>query len=211
MFVVLWEFEVKPGREERFERVYGADGEWAQLFRGDTEGLFVANRRREVSTVAHLRAYHDITESTNIDLGASYARGNSPFGDGANQLYGIDATLRWKPLRRSIYHSFVGRGEFIWSQRQQVPTEQRAFGFYTSADYQLGRRWFLGGRYDLSDRSRFANLTDKGGSLVLTYWPSEFSQIRGQYRHTSYADNISANELFMQVIFSLGAHGAHPF
>jgi len=35
MFVVLWEFEVKPGREERFERVYGADGEWAQLFRGD--------------------------------------------------------------------------------------------------------------------------------------------------------------------------------
>jgi heme-degrading monooxygenase HmoA len=35
MFVVLWEFEVKPGREERFERVYGADGEWVRLFRGD--------------------------------------------------------------------------------------------------------------------------------------------------------------------------------
>src|SRR5215470_4654741 len=35
MFVVLWEFEVKPGREERFERVYGADGEWVRLFRSD--------------------------------------------------------------------------------------------------------------------------------------------------------------------------------
>ena len=23
---------------------------------------------------------------------------------------------------------------------------------------------------------------------MLTYWPSEFSQVRGQYRHTDYAD-----------------------
>lgn len=187
-----------------------------QVFRGDSgtddSPVFHASRDSDVSAVAHLRSYADINESTNIDIGLSYARGHNELGtDFLTQLYGIDATLRWKPLRRSIYHSFVGRGEFIWSQRQQVPTQQRAFGFYTSADYQLGRRWFLGGRYDLSDRSRFANLTDKGGSLVLTYWPSEFSQIRGQYRHTSYADNISANELFMQVIFSLGAHGAHPF
>ncbi|PYX08618.1 MAG: hypothetical protein DMG85_10255 [Acidobacteria bacterium] len=187
-----------------------------QVFRGDSGAdgspVFHASRDSDVSAVAHLRSYADINESTNIDIGLSYARGHNELGTAfLTQLYGIDATVRWKPLRRSIYHSFVGRGEFIWSQRQQVPTEQRAFGFYTSADYQLGRRWFLGGRYDLSDRSRFANLTDKGGSLVLTYWPSEFSQIRGQYRHTSYADNISANELFMQVIFSLGAHGAHPF
>jgi hypothetical protein len=187
-----------------------------QVFRGDSgtddSPVFHASRDSDVSAVAHLRSYADITESTNIDIGLSYARGHNELGtDFLTQLYGIDATLRWKPLRRSIYHSFVGRGEFIWSQRQQIPTEQRAFGFYTSADYQLGRRWFLGGRYDLSDRSRFANLTDKGGSVVLTYWPSEFSQIRGQYRHFSYADNLSANELFMQVIFSLGAHGAHPF
>ena len=58
---------------------------------------------------------------------------------------------------------------------------------------------------------KFANLTDNGGSIVLTYWPSEFSQIRGQYRYTDYAENRSANELLLQVIFSLGAHGAHPF
>ena len=55
------------------------------------------------------------------------------------------------------------------------------------------------------------SLTDKGGSVVLTYWPSEFSQMRGQYRFTHYANNIDANELFVQLIFSLGAHGAHPF
>jgi len=32
MFVILWEFEVKPGCEALFERVYGPSGEWTQLF-----------------------------------------------------------------------------------------------------------------------------------------------------------------------------------
>jgi hypothetical protein len=186
------------------------------LFRGDSgdaeHPLFKASTKSDVSTVAHLRTYKDITESMNLDIGASYARGHNDQGTNfLTQLYGVDATLRWKPLRRSIYHSFVGRGEFIWSQRQQAPFEQRAFGFYTSADYQLGRRWFLGGRYDHSDRSEFADRSDKGGSVVLTYWPSEFSQVRGQYRFTRYAGNIDTHELLMQVQFSLGAHGAHPF
>jgi len=35
MFVILWEFEVKPGCEAVFERVYGPSGDWAQLFRCD--------------------------------------------------------------------------------------------------------------------------------------------------------------------------------
>ena len=187
-----------------------------QLLRGDSgttqSPLFVSNTKSDVSAIAHLRSYKDLTESTNLDLGVSYARGHNDQGTNfLTQLYGIDATLRWKPLRRSIYHSFVGRGELIWSQRQQLPFEQRAFGFYTSGDYQLGRRWFLGGRFDRSSRSEFANLTDQGGSVVLTYWPSEFSQVRGQYRFIHYAGNIDTHELLMQVQFSLGAHGAHPF
>jgi heme-degrading monooxygenase HmoA len=35
MFLVLWEFEVKPDSEENFERIYGADGDWVRLFRTD--------------------------------------------------------------------------------------------------------------------------------------------------------------------------------
>jgi hypothetical protein len=183
-----------------------------QLFRGDSGDVFKSSQRSDVSAVAHLRGYKDINESTNLDLGVSYARGHNDLGsDFLTHLYGVDATLRWKPLRRSIYHSFVARSEFIWSDRQQLPTTQKSFGYYASADYQLARRWFLGGRFDHSDRSRNDALTDKGGSIVLTYWPSEFSQLRGQYRFTRYANNIDANELFVQLIFSLGAHGAHPF
>ena len=183
-----------------------------QVFRGDSGDVFQSSQRSDVSAVAHLRGYHDLNESTNLDLGVSYARGHNDLGtDFLTHLYGVDATLRWKPLRRSIYHSFVGRSEFIWSDRQQLPASQKSFGYYASADYQLARRWFVGGRFDHSDRSRNDSLTDKGGSVTLTYWPSEFSQLRGQYRFTHYANNIDASEFFMQLIFSLGAHGAHPF
>ncbi len=34
MFVVVWEYEVRPGTEAEFEAMYGADGPWAALFRG---------------------------------------------------------------------------------------------------------------------------------------------------------------------------------
>jgi hypothetical protein len=229
----------------------------AQLFRGDSENVFASTRRSDVSAVGHLRAYSDLSESTNIDLGASYARGHSPFADGNNQLYGIDATLRWKPLRRAIYHSFVARSEFIWA-RTSVPiattnvtafpvgaggrTLVKPFGFFVSGDYQLGRRWMLGGRFDQSERGQclptnpennsttcvvfdpLTNaspyyyalnssrlLTDTGGSVLLTYQPSEFMLIRSQFRRTSYGEGRLANEFLMQLQFSMGAHGAHPF
>ncbi len=180
----------------------------AQVFRGDTPGLFQAARRNDVSTVGRLRAFRDITESTNLDLGVSYARGQSPQGDGANHLYGIDATLRWKPLRRAIYRSFVARSEFIWARPSPQATP---FGYYVSGDYQFARRWFVGGRFDRSERLASSQLRDTGGSMILTYWPSEFSQVRGQLRRTSYAENRTANEFLFQFLFSMGAHGAHPF
>jgi heme-degrading monooxygenase HmoA len=39
MFVTLWEFEVKPGCEESFEKAYGPEGAWVQLFRLDPHYL----------------------------------------------------------------------------------------------------------------------------------------------------------------------------
>jgi hypothetical protein len=193
----------------------------AQVFRGDSDDLFRSYKRSNVSTVEHLRGYRDLTESTNVDLGVSYARGHSALGpDVIDQLYGIDATVRWKPLRRSIYHSFLGRSEFIWS-RFGLPKTTTPFGYYISGDYQFARRWFLGGRFDRSERLPFTSLDvadvnlallrDTGGSLVVTYWPSEFSQIRGQLRHTRYGERLTANEFLFQFQFSIGAHGAHPF
>jgi hypothetical protein len=194
-----------------------------QVFRGDSgpaeRPLFQTSERGDLSYVGHLRAYQDITEDSNIDLGASYSRGHNEagivgsvdVGRFTTDLFGIDATFRWRPLQRSIYHSFIGRSEVVWSHRGQFNGLQKAVGYYISGDYQFARRWFAGARYDRSDRAQNAALTDKGGSLVLTYWPSEFSQVRGQYRHTLFADGPVANEFLFQFQFSIGAHGAHPF
>ena len=190
-----------------------------QVFRGDSSDLFTSSKRGDLSYVGHLRGYQDITESTNIDIGISYSRGhngsgivdNLDLGRFRTTVYGTDATVRWRPLRRSIYHSFVGRSEFIWSRRGQPNGVQSALGYYVSGDYQFARRWFAGIRYDRSNRADDALLTDKGQSAVLTYWPSEFSQLRGQYRRTQYANGPTADEFLMQFQFSIGAHGAHPF
>jgi hypothetical protein len=183
-----------------------------QVFRGDSEGLFKSSRKSDLAVVGHLRAYKDLSESTNLDVGGSYARGHNELGSSfLTNLYGIDATLRWKPLRRAIYHSFTARSEFVWSNREEAVGAQHAFGFYTSGEYRLNRRWTLGGRYDRTGRADNAAFTDSGASALLTYWPSEFSQIRWQYRFARYAEKTDANELRLQFLFSLGAHGAHPF
>jgi len=108
----------------------------AQVYRGDSDTVFQSRQRSDLSTVEHLRAYADITESTNIDLGGSFTRGRSPYAPAWNQLYGIDATLHWKPLRRAIYHSFVGRTELIWARTQinpSFPSISNPFPTVTSA------------------------------------------------------------------------------
>jgi hypothetical protein len=190
-----------------------------QVFRGDSGDVFTSSRRSDLSYTGRIRGYQDITESTNVDLGASYSFGHNASGvtDGVDigrfttSLYGVDATVRWRPLQRSIYRSFVARSEVVWSRREQPDGRQNATGFFVSGDYQLGRRWFTGVRFDRSDRADAAALHDTGGSWTLTFWPSEFSQIRGQYRRTNYAEGSAANEFLFQFMFDIGAHGAHPF
>jgi hypothetical protein len=183
-----------------------------QAFRGDSGALFVANRKQDVSVVGRLRGYGDITENTNLEMAFSYARGHNDLGSSfLTNLYGMDTTLRWKPLRRAIYHSFLWRNEFVWSRRDELVGQQRAFGMYSAAEYRLNRRWTLGGRFDWSERPTIASQRDSGFSALLTYWPSEFSQIRGQYRFTRYDGKQDANELRFQFLFVLGAHGAHVF
>ena len=180
-----------------------------QVYRGRSE-IFDGTTRGDLAYVGHLRAYRDVSESTNLDLGGSIAYGSNSAG-AHTRLLGADATYRWRPLRRSIYNRFLARTELVWSRREEPEAVRDAFGFYISGEYQFGRRWFAGARYDESDHAADASLTDKGGSLILTYWPSEFSQIRGQYRYTRFGEGRTANEFLFQLLFAIGAHGAHTF
>jgi len=184
----------------------------AEVYRGESPELFRAPTRGDLTYVGRLRGYRDVTESTNLDFGGSFALGHNDAGpEFKTRLIGADLTFRWRPLRRAIYKRLLLRSELVWSRREQESGPARAFGTYVSTEYQFARRWFAGVRLDRSGRADDASIVDKGVSALLTYWPSEFSQIRGQYRHTSYGDGIKANELLMQLLFSIGAHGAHTF
>ncbi|HVQ28177.1 MAG TPA: hypothetical protein VMV21_01280, partial [Vicinamibacteria bacterium] len=182
-----------------------------QLYRGRSE-IFDGTTRSDLAYVGHLRGYRDVSESTNIDLGGSIAYGSNNAGpDLHTRLLGVDASYRWRPLRRAIYNRLLARTELVWSRREEPGATRDAFGFYISGEYQFARRWFAGARYDDSDQASDPTLNDKGGSLILTYWPSEFSQIRGQYRYTRFGEGRVANEFLFQFLFAIGAHGAHTF
>ncbi|MFN8062348.1 MAG: hypothetical protein U0Q12_24565 [Vicinamibacterales bacterium] len=182
-----------------------------EVYRGESS-VFRTHAASNLTYVGRLRGYRDITEGSNLDVGTSVAVGHNAYGtDTTTRLVGIDATFRYRPLRRAIYKRLQARTELVWSRAEQPLATTAAFGMYAGVEYQFARRWFLGGRYDHSERAIDASLVDKGASAVLTFWPSEFSQVRGQYRRTTYAERVAANEVLFQFLFSIGAHGAHVF
>jgi hypothetical protein len=183
-----------------------------QVFRGKTFGLFDAPGRSDLSYVAQYRAYRDFGDDNNVELGSSWGRGsNGATADAKTTLENLHLVYRWKPLQGRPYRSFVLRSELFRSRRQQPGGTQTSRGFYASGDYQLTRRLYAGARYEFSDRADNERLRDSGEALTLTFWPSEFSQIRGELRRRRYAGGVTANEALLQLQFAIGAHGAHPF
>ena len=199
-----------------------------EVFAGHSE-VFQSVKRSNLVYVGRARGYHDFNDSSNLDVGTSFAFGQAtvdvpqilssvafaPEIQAAGldkRMFGIDATFRYRPPSRAIYRRLNIRTELIWSHQDmpQTPTE-KAFGAYVSGEYQFARRWYIGGRIDRSGRAQEAAAIDKGGSAFLTFWPTEFSQIRGQFRHISFAEGVKANEFLLQFNFSIGAHAAHVF
>lgn len=183
-----------------------------EVYRGESEGVFEPHERSDLSWGTRLRGYVDLSDSANLELAGSYAAGSNDVGPGfGTRLVGADVTFRWRPLRRASYERLLARSELVWSQREQEDGTARAFGAYLSGEYQFARRWFGGLRLDYSERPDAPEIGDKGFSALLTFWPSEFNQVRGQYRLTRYGDGETAHEFLFQLLFSIGAHGAHPF
>jgi TolA-binding protein len=194
----------------------------AEVFAGNNT-VFHRHKQSDLFYDAHLRIFKDITENSNVEIGGSFARGTLPDSSlrpgASSQFGGVDVTFRWKPLIRSVYNSMIARFEGMVNDRADI--DHRLTGYYASLDYQLAQRWFTGVRLDRADRANplddtltmtpTSRFTDRGVSATLTFWPSEFSQLRGQLRHTSYGGLKSINELLFQLQFSIGAHGAHTF
>jgi len=183
-----------------------------QLFRGESENLFEAPRKNDVAYLGQYRVYRDIGDDHNVEVGATWGRGhNGITDDSETTLENIHLVYRWRPLGGTPYRTFILRSELIRSRREQEDGRQTARGFFVGGDYRFAQRWWAGARYEFSDHADDATQRDRGGAVTLTFWPSEFSQIRGELRQRKYAGGIKANEGILQLQFSIGAHGAHPF
>jgi hypothetical protein len=102
-------------------------------------------------------------------------------------------------------------------------------GWYLQGVYQFIPMWRVGYRYDrLNAGTTSIGLVDSGAltaadfpilaaysptrQTVMADWsPSEFSRVRLQYAQDKSRSVATDNQVFLQYIVSLGAHGAHKF
>ena len=189
------------------------------LLRGDAPGL----RRRERAVRARASARTSPTTSTTASSAISATRPTSTSASPGRTDPTASTPARTPssggstpPIAGSRSsapptNGLVLRGEVYRSRRDQVDSIQHAIGWFASGEYQLARRWSTGARYEWSERADDETLHDRGEAVTLTFSPSEFSQLRGEYRRRHFAEDVTSDELLLQLQFAIGAHGAHPF
>lgn len=97
-------------------------------------------------------------------------------------------------------------------------------GWYLQSVYQFMPTWRTGLRYDRLDPGVASVGAPISGKVISNYafnpsrltWmadysPSEFSRIRLQLAHDNSRQGLPDNQIFVQYIMSLGAHGAHQY
>jgi len=179
-----------------------------------TAGEFLTGgRRRDLLYLTRLGTFLDLSESTNLTLGATYATGvHAPAGALRTHIEGLDLTLRWQPLRRAIYTSIEWQTEVLFSQREQPGGGRvNSSGLFSYIDWQILRRWHIGARYDFTQFPDTSVADEQGVLGFLTFTPSEFSMITVQGRGVRRTDGSWHGVGMLRITFNIGPHGAHPF
>ncbi len=211
-----------------------------EVLQGDNAMLFGPDARSGPHAfTGFVKASFDISDNSTILVGQSVITGstrtntiadNTEF-TGTSTLYDTELTYKWKPSKNQ---SFTLQSEYLYRDQRgdftdsgvsgltTVSSLQRAQdGIYVQGIYQFGR-WRVGSRYDVLDLFKkdyvLAGTPAAFGakpwraSGMLEFNPTEFSRLRLQYNHDMSARDGRANdEMIMQLLFAIGAHGAHPF
>jgi len=155
---------------------------------------------------------------------------------GDTQLWGLDFIFKWAPDGNPAQRNLKLQAE--WMQRRidgnltfddtanpavTGPIEVTQDGWYVQGVYQFIPQWRTGLRYDRLSNGSYDVSSDLVGlvaapdyapyrwSTMVDWSPSEFSRIRLQYNYDKTQQSLTNNEVFLQYIMSLGAHGAHKF
>lgn len=161
-----------------------------------------------------------------IGSGALYAHTGGDIGASHSWRAGV-AYLRTRAEESG--HARLGIADFVWKYAPNGNARQRSFklqgeyftrsageaarqsGWYVQGVYQFVPRWRLGARYDRLDAGADASFTPRRQSVMLDYSPSEFSRLRLQLAQARTQPDMTDNQVFLQYILSLGAHGAHRY
>lgn len=156
---------------------------------------------------------------------------------GTSQLAIADFVWKYAPNGNARDTNFKLQAEYFWRRESGELTydrdgtlgrtltanySSRQSGWYAEGVWQFMPAWRVGTRYDRLDTGR-VDYSGNAGSLttpaftpdryaVMFDWtPSEFSRFRVQYQQARLRPDFTDNELFVQYILTLGAHGAHKF
>ena len=188
-----------------------------QLGFGTTGNLAVteANQGNDLVFYGHGSWYQKVSDSQAFELGGSYLGGkNDPSGSLRSSLAVVDFTYTWKPGRGGLRKSFVGGGEFFYASLEQPDAPSKTpLGYYLFAQYQLGRNFYLGGRYDFSQELENERLDTQIWAGYLTFYTSEFLRFRlgGEHRSSDLPGKDGLNTLFFELNFVFGVHPTEPY
>jgi len=150
---------------------------------------------------------------------------------GSSDIYIADFVWKWAPNGNSRQQNFIFQAEYLWRNeagRVVLPgapvstsLDQDASGWYAQATYQWMPRWRAGLRIDglSADNPGLiynGTILDPQGhdprrySVMLDYSNSEFSRLRIQYNRDE-TGLESDDQIGLQYIMSIGAHGGHEF
>ena len=187
------------------------------------DGTAFANVKRRPTLYAHLKNYIDITDVTNLDLGATYAAGHKDDEAAFKvNVLGLDATLihHLNPiqdikLQGEVFYmdrkeSFVAFTNSITGAVTKQSLDGTLWGGYALADFRITSQWAAGFRFDdveLVDNP--VTNPDKGDVAYtgyLTFYQSEFARWRAQFSHINLATGKDDNQILLQGTFAIGDH-----
>lgn len=182
------------------------------------------------------RTKRDNAPSTAVPDLLNTAGGVSNSFSGNSQTLGLDAVWKYSPNGNIRDRYIKVQGEYFRRKQDGLLTYDTTganitdgytvtqSGWYVQSVYQFMPRWRSGLRYDRLDPgvaqvgAANANnvIANYGYQPARTTWmldfsPSEFSRFRLQLAHDTSRKGLADNQLFVQYIMSLGAHGAHQY
>ncbi|MGE0614573.1 MAG: hypothetical protein AB7P04_02945 [Bacteriovoracia bacterium] len=182
-----------------------------QVMSGQEADLYKSAHPNDLVTVAHFKNLWDLSAATTMELGLSGATGWNQW-DGRSNVYGADLTFKFRPTEGGKYRSLSWSTEYLAQAAQNNPNGSGLGGLATWLQYQFAERWWVQGRYDflglpVSDAFGIKNKQ----SLLLGFFPSEFSALRAQYDHLADDAGPDEHRMTLQYNISIGAHPAHAY